>query len=97
MNNEHEEQTRWLVDYLEARFGRLENRLDRAIDKVDQAILAHSADLNKVEERVNQVEVKQTKLDGQAGFIKNILAFAGTIVLSLVGWLASTFLLPPGK
>ena len=101
MNNEHEEQTRWLVDYLETRFSRiedglrhttshlqvrldsvaegLEDRLDRAIDKVDQAILAQSEALNKVEERVTQVEVKQTRLDGQAGFLKNIPALSRSV------------------
>lgn len=89
MNDEHSEQTRWLVDYLETRFSRIEDRLDRAIDKVDQAILAQSEALNKVEEQVAQLEVRQTKLDGQAGFLKNILAFVGTIVLSLLGWAAS--------
>ena len=89
MNSDHEEQTRWLVDYLEARFSRIEDRLDRAIDKVDQAILAQSDSLEGLKEKVNQVENEQLKLSNQAGFLKNLLAFGGTIVLSLIGWAAS--------
>lgn len=95
MNDEHSEQTRWLVDYLETRFSRIEDRLDRAVDKVDQAILTQSQSLEQVKEKVNQAEDRSLRLESQAGFLKNLLAFGGTIVLSLIGWAASTFLLPP--
>ena len=48
MNQEHDEQTRWLVSYLETRFGRLEDRLD-------QAIMAQSVKIDALEEKVNQL------------------------------------------
>ena len=89
MNDEHNEQTRWLIDYLETRFGKLEDRLDRATDRVDQVILAQSQRVTDLEKKLDQVEGEQVRLSSQAGFLKNILAFVGTIVLSLAGWLAS--------
>lgn len=106
MNQEHDEQTRWLVSYLETRFGRLEDRLssvtggledrlDRAIDKVDQAILAQSVRVDAIEDKVNQVENEQLKLSNQAGLVRNLLAFVGTAVLSLAGW-AITYFWPSG-
>jgi hypothetical protein len=87
MNNEHDEQTRWLVSYLETRFGRLEDRLD-------QVTLAQSSKLDALEEKVNQLENDHLKLSNQAGLVKNLLAFVGTVIVSLLGWLASTFLFP---
>ena len=89
MNPDHEEQTRWLISYLETRFEKLENRLDRATDRVDQVILAQSERVADLEKKLDQVEGEQVRLSSQAGFLKNILAFIGTIVLSLVGWLVS--------
>ena len=111
MDNEHNEQTQWLVSYLETRFGKLEDslryttsnlqvrldsvaegledRLDRATDRVDQVILAQSERVAGLEKKLDQVEGEQVRLSSQAGFLKNILAFIGTIVLSLVGWLVS--------
>lgn len=89
MNNEHEEQTRWLVDYLETRFGKLEDRLDRATDRVDHVILAQTQRVSELEKKVDQVEDRSLRLESQAGFLKNVLAFVGTAVLSLVGWLVS--------
>ena len=89
MDNEHEEQTRWLISYLETRFEKLENRLDRATDRVDQVILAQSERVADLEKKLDQVEGEQVRLSSQAGFLKNILAFVGTVVISLVGWLVS--------
>ena len=88
MNNDHEEQTKWLVSYLETRFGRLEDRLD-------QAIMAQSVKLDALEEKLGKLEDEHLKLSNQAGLVKNLLAFIGTAMLSLLGWLASTFLYPP--
>lgn len=112
MNNEHDEQTRWLITYLETRFGRLEDRissvaegLEDRIDSVAESLNArvHDSletignDFTSLETRLDQVESSQLKLSSQAGFFKNLLAFTGTAVLSLLGWLASTFIFPNGK
>ena len=88
MNDEHSEQTRWLVNYLETRFGRLEDRLD-------QAIMAQSVKLDALEEKVNQLENDHLKLSNQAGLVRNLLAFIGTGMLSLLGW-AITYFWPTG-
>jgi BMFP domain-containing protein YqiC len=99
MNQEHDEQTRWLVSYLETRFGRLEDRISSVAegleDRLDQAIMAQSVKLDALEEKVNQLENDHLKLSNQAGLVRNLLAFIGTAMLSLLGWLASTFLYPP--
>ena len=88
MNQEHDEQTRWLVSYLETRFGRLEDRLD-------QAIMAQSVKIDALEEKVNQLENDHLKLSNQAGLVRNLLAFIGTGMLSLLGW-AITYFWPTG-
>jgi hypothetical protein len=88
MNNDHEEQTKWLVSYLETRFGRLEDRLD-------QAIMAQSVKIDALEEKVNQLENDHLKLSNQAGLVRNLLAFIGTGMLSLLGW-AITYFWPTG-
>jgi len=88
MNQEHDEQTRWLVSYLETRFGRLEDRLD-------QAIMAQSVKIDALEEKVNQLENDHLKLSNQAGLVRNLLAFIGTGMLSLLGW-AITYFWPSG-
>ena len=88
MNNDHEEQTKWLVSYLETRFGRLEDRLD-------QAIMAQSVKIDALEEKVNQLENDHLKLSNQAGLVRNLLAFIGTGMLSLLGW-AITYFWPSG-
>lgn len=111
MNQEHDEQTRWLVEYLETRFNRaedrmlaisssLESRLDaslqRAEAKLSQALDRQAEDLERTEARLDELEASTVRLNSQAGFIKNILAFVGTLVLSLLGWAAS-YLSPFGK
>ncbi len=88
MNQEHDEQTRWLVSYLETRFGRLEDRLD-------QAIMAQSVKIDALEDKVNQLENDHLKLSNQAGLVRNLLAFIGTGMLSLLGW-AITYFWPSG-
>jgi hypothetical protein len=101
MNNEHDEQTRWLVTYLETRFGRLEDRISSVAEGLDarvrDSLETIGNDFTSLETRLDQVESSQLKLSSQAGFFKNLLAFIGTAVLSLLGWLASTFIFPNGK
>jgi len=101
MNNEHDEQTRWLITYLETRFGRIEDRIDSVAESLDgkvrDSLDTISNDYSRLEQRLDQVESSQLRLSSQAGFFKNLLAFIGTAVLSLVGWLASTFIFPNGK
>ena len=104
MNNEHDEQTRWLITYLETRFSRIEDRIDSVAENLEDRISSVAAGLdNRVRDsldnidndyaslanRIDTVESLQLKLSSQAGFLKNILAFVGTAVLSLVGWIAS--------
>jgi hypothetical protein len=57
--------------------------------------MAQSVKLDALEEKVNQLENDHLKLSNQAGLVKNLLAFIGTAVLSLLGWLASNLLYPP--
>lgn len=112
MNDEHNEQTRWLIDYLEARFNRaedrmvalghsLESRLDASLQRAESQLTAamdrQAKELERLETRLDAVEDSQLKLSSQAGFLKNILAFLGTAVLSLLGWAASIYLGPSGK
>jgi hypothetical protein len=101
MNNEHDEQTRWLITYLETRFGRLEDRISSVAEGLDarvrDSLETIGNDFTSLETRLDQVESSQLKLSSQAGFFKNLLAFIGTAVLSLLGWLASTFIFPNGK
>jgi hypothetical protein len=100
-NEEQNEQTRWLISYLEGRFSRLEDRLNSVAEglenRLDSSLKEHTEQLREVEDRLNQVENDQLKLSSQAGLIKNLLAFVGTIVVSLLGWAASTFIFPSGK
>jgi hypothetical protein len=100
MNDDHEQQTRWLVSYLETRFGRLEDRLNDVTDglgnKLDQAIMAQSSRIEELQEKVNQLENSHLKLASQAGMVRNLLAFVGTAVVSLIGW-AITYLYGTGK
>jgi Uri superfamily endonuclease len=102
MSDTQEEQTRWLVDYLETRLDKLESRIDASLQRTEDK-LAESLDklterLEGTEARIDQVELDLQKLQSQAGFVKNLLAFVGTAVLSLLGWAASTFFQsPPGK
>jgi hypothetical protein len=101
VNNEHDEQTRWLITYLETRFGRLEDRISSVAEGLDtrvrDSLEGIGNDYTSLEKRLNTVEDTQLRLSSQAGFFKNLLAFVGTAVLSLVGWLASTFIFPNGK
>jgi hypothetical protein len=101
VNNEHDEQTRWLITYLETRFGRLEDRISSVAEGLDarvrDSLETIGNDFTSLETRLDQVESSQLKLSSQAGFFKNLLAFIGTAVLSLLGWLASTFIFPNGK
>lgn len=111
MNNEHDEQTKWIVSYLETRFGRLEDRIDSVADglqsrmdgmsgglenRIDQAILAQTTKVEHLQEKLNQLENAQLKLSNQAGIVRNSLAFAGTLVISLIGWVI-TYLYGNGK
>ncbi len=94
MNNTPEEQTKWIISYLEARFTRLEDTLNRSEDKLQELLDNQSTRLEELNRQVDRLEAKHVKLDSQAGFVRNLLAFVGTAVVSLLGWLASTFLIP---
>ena len=100
------DQTRWLIEYLDTRLSKLEDRLDsisrrtedrielsiqKTEDKLSESLGMHVARLERLEENLNLLEEGHLKLASQAGFLKNLLAFIGTAVLSLAGWAASTF------
>jgi hypothetical protein len=64
-------------------------------DRLDQAIMAQSVKIDTLEEKVNQLENDHLKLSNQAGLVRNLLAFIGTGMLSLLGW-AITYFWPTG-
>lgn len=97
MNLEQDDQTKWLITYLESRFSRLDDRLNRSEDKLQELLDSQSSRLEEINRQIDQLESRYVKLDSQAGFVKNMLAFTGTAVLSLLGWLVSTFVFPTGK
>lgn len=68
--------------------------LSATSERMEQRLAESEA---QTEARLSGVEDSQLKLTSQAGLIKNLLAFVGTAVLSLLGWAASTFLFPSGK
>lgn len=92
MNSTPEEQTKWIISYLEARFTRLEDSLNRSEDKLQELLDNQSTRLEELNRQVDRLEAKHVKLDSQAGFVRNLLAFVGTAVVSLLGWAASYFL-----
>ncbi len=106
------EQTRWLIEYLDARLDRLETRLDASIQRTEtslsNSLSQTAARLDRIEAeadletaslnaRLGDAEDGLLKISSQAGMVRNLLAFLGTAVLSLAGWAASTFLFPNGK
>ena len=97
MNNTPEEQTKWLISYLETRFARLESSLERSEDKLQELLDNQASRIEELNRQVDRLEAKHVKLDSQAGFVRNLLAFVGTAVVSLLGWLASYFLSGPAK
>lgn len=96
MTDEHNQQTRWLIDYLENRLSALEDRLETSIQrsevKLSESLENTSLRLTKLESDLSQIEDEHLKLASQAGFLKNVLAFVGTAVLSLAGWILTNFI-----
>ena len=86
------EQLQWLVGYLDSRFARLDDQLNRSEDKLQELLDNQSTRLEELNRQVDRLEAKHVKLDSQAGFVRNLLAFVGTAVVSLLGWAASYFL-----
>ena len=75
----------------------LDERLNRSEDKLQELLDNQASRIEELNRQVDRLEAKHVKLDSQAGFVRNLLAFVGTAVLSLLGWLASYFLSGPAK
>lgn len=83
---DHEEQTRWLINYLEKRFERIEAR-------IDDALAAQAKALKEMKQDIEEVEHITTKLSTQTGLIKNILLIIIPGALSLAGWIITNILM----
>lgn len=72
-------------------------RLDRVESELDTELASLNARVEELDVEVQARSEELIRISSQAGFLKNILAFVGTAVLSLLGWAASIYLGPPGK